>query len=254
MTLTRTMDATALNAVANHPDVRPWLGGEGPLDLNGAAQNPNNVVLVTEGGGFLLIKHEPGIYEVHTLFLPEARGPQLMGLVAEGLRFMFSATDCSQIQTKVPDGNLAAMRLAVAAGFQPMFRRDVAFTDPAGTVVGMEYLSLAFDRWRENDATLEGEGAAFHEALEAARLAAGAEWPDHPKDPAHDRAAGAASLMAKAGNCRKAVWLYNGWARLAGYPLITLASENPPVIDMSVGDIRAIVQASPSGMEVLLCR
>ena len=31
--LRRTMDAERLNEIANNADVRPWLGGEGRIDL-----------------------------------------------------------------------------------------------------------------------------------------------------------------------------------------------------------------------------
>lgn len=252
--LNRTMDATRLNEVANHPDVRPCLGGVGVLDLSTVFADPANVAMTGEHGGFVLIRQEPGLYEAHSMILPEGRGSQAMEAASQTLRYMFTATDCVEVQTQVPAGNVGADRLSAAMGFTPIFERQKAWPTPNGDPVAISYRSLTFDVWRGRDATLEGVGLELHEAMETAREKAGAEWPDHAEDPAHNRAAGAAVLMARAGNARKAVWLYNRWARLAGYPGIGLVSEAPAIIDMSVGEVKFVVQMNGPDMEVLLCR
>ena len=93
-------------------------------------------------------------------------------------------------------------------------------------------------------------GAWFHAALEAAKEAAGTLRESHPVDAVHDHMVGAAVLMVRAGQVEKAVRVYNVWASSAQYAPIALLRTRPTVIDVQ----DAIVEAGPSGMEVLRCR
>lgn len=246
--LKRTLDGESLTAVANHPDVRPWLGGEGDIDLRAAVANPLNVALVNEHGGFVAIRHEPAIYEVHTLFRKEGRGAHLIEAAAESFRYMFAATDCIEIQTKVPAGNVAAHRLAQIVGFQPVFEREKAWIGPDGGLASISYRSLSFDAWRAKDNSIERAGNWFRKSLSEGANA------EVAADPAHDRAVGAAVLMVQAGNARKAVWLYNRWARHAGLAPMTMLSEAPVVLEMTAGTSVLAVEARGTAMEVLSCQ
>jgi hypothetical protein len=69
----RTMNAALFDAVCNHPDVRPWLGGEGPIDTGPMLSNPGNYGLFGEGGGFILVAGPAASFEVHSQFVPEDR-------------------------------------------------------------------------------------------------------------------------------------------------------------------------------------
>jgi hypothetical protein len=232
----RTFDARFLNEVANHPDVRPWLLGEGPLDLTETLLDPRNIGLVFGGGGWLLHWQEPGVYEAHSMFLP---GSNATTFLKDGLRFLFTETDCLKIVTKVPDDNPRAKGLARAAGFREIFR--------SGKVSCQE---LTFDRWKTMDDVIAEKGHWFHEKLEQIKRDAGSVLPVHDDDDSHDRAVGATALMCLANNAAKGVFTYNAWARLAGYQQIDLLSMTPPVIDVK----DAIVQIRNGDMEVMLCR
>ena len=70
----RTLSAAYFNEVANHPEVSRWLHADGKIDFTGLIENTDNIALQADGGGFLLVKLQDAIYEVHSLFLPEARG------------------------------------------------------------------------------------------------------------------------------------------------------------------------------------
>lgn len=248
--LRRTFDPKRFNEIANHGDVRPWLGGgDGPLDLSALVGNPANVALMGEHGGFIGHKIDQGLYEVHSLFLPEGRGENALECMREGARFMFCATDCAELITKCPDENRGALGLARSAGFQEMFRREQAWRHGGG-LVGCSYQNLTLNRWRGRDPKIEGVGHWFHEKLTAAKRAQGSDLPVHDDDPAHDRAVGASVLMVLAGNPRKAVWSYNRWAMFAGYAPIELVSEAPVVLDV----VDAVVTPNGFDMEVLLCR
>lgn len=248
--LRRTMDARKLNEVANHPEVRAWLGGgAGAIDLSDLVSNPANVAFEGAHGGFIAHKQGDGVYEVHSLFVPEGRGEFVMEAAREAQRFMFCATDCTELRTKCPDGNAAALGLCRAGGFQHLFRREKCW--PAnGEMVGASYHSLNIQRWISRDDQVAEVGHWFHEKLTEAKLSDGSDRPVHDDDEAHDRYVGASVLMIKSGNPRKAVWSYNRWAVFAGYAPIKLLSDAPVIIDV----VDAVVAPRGDDMEILLCR
>lgn len=235
MPIKRTFDAAALNDVANSADVRPWLLGEGVIDLTAAVGNPSNVTLQADGGGFVMLNAGDGDYEVHSIF---ARGAKTAPAAMQaGFDYMFTSTDCVRLTTKVPDGNSHAFRLADAGGFKVLFRNAVS---------GVACMELTLDRWVAGCADLEAEGEWFHTRIdEAAR-----NLPAHPADAQHDRAVGAAVRMIQRQNVMKGVGFYNRWAAMAGYPGVKLLSLHPPILDM----IEAVVAVHGEDMEVLSCQ
>lgn len=239
----RTFDPTFLNTVANDPAVHPSLGTDDAIDLGSIVADAGNIALQSDFGGFVLTKHEPGVYEVHSLFLPGHKGHPAQAMRA-AQEWVFTRSDCSLIYSKVPKSNERAKGFAVAGGLRTLFERDDARLGPC------EYAELDVMRWAMGNADLEQHGEAFHAALEAAKAAKGSTLPTHPHDSAHERAAGAASLMFQRGQPVKAAALYNRWARFAGYAEINLVSLAPLVLD--TGD--AVVGLGDDGMEVLLCR
>jgi hypothetical protein len=239
----RSFDPAFFNKIANHPDVRPWLGGKGALDLANAVMNIANFCLRADGGGFILIQHEPGIYEAHSLFLPDARIGSVRAM-RDGFDYMFTRTDCERIVTQVPDDNKPAQALARVAKFRPMFRREEAERGPTA------YVGLHLDDWAMENADLEKDGAWFHDGMERAKDRFGSSLPDHPHDPAHERAVGAAVRMVKAGNIDKAIAYYRRWSRFAGYPPLVEMSRNPLVFDVGAGVVATMIDGE---MEVLLC-
>lgn len=247
--LDRTMDATALNAVANHPDVRPWLGGDGPLDLTGMLADPANVAGLSAHGGFLAVAHGAGRYEVHSLFQPTRSAGETTRAMRAAVTYMFAATDAVELVTKVPDANLAAAGLARLAGFQLLFTMAAPWT--ADTRVPMHFNNLTLDRWALASPDARTLGTWLHDAMDAAKEAAGSTLGPHSADDdTHDRMAGAAILMVRAGHPVKAVEFYNRWATFAGYPAIRLLRKHPIVIDLE----GIIVEARPTEMEILQCQ
>jgi hypothetical protein len=240
----RTMDATFLNKVANHPEVRPWLGGDGVLNLEGLAADPANILLETDGGGWVLHAIMPSVYELHTMFLPEGRGRAYFAAAREALRWMFSRTDALEIVTKCPDDNGPARMAASVIGFRERFRREDAWAPG----VGISYQVFSVDDWFVRDKECLTAGRAFHEALEAAKVAAGSTLPVHPEDEAHDRAVGACALMIQGGYLAKGVSFYNRWSIFAGYA--TIEALSPTLVDVR----DAIVEVRDGQMGVLKCR
>lgn len=243
----QTMDPAFLARVANDPSVRPWIAA-GDHDLSeGVANlvtNPANVCLVTNHGGWVFQKLDPGIYEAHSLFLPAGRGRNFRDAAREAMRWLFTRTDCIDLLTKCPDDNGAARMAAAMMGFKERFRRDGIWH----TGAGVSFQGITIDGWAIRDKAAEEAGEAFHAALEAAKQAAGSEMPVHEADPAHDHFVGAAWLIAEAGNLAKAAAFYNRWAIFAGYG--SIAAVGPGMID--IGD--AVVTVRDGRTEVLLCR
>lgn len=238
----RTLDATRFNAISAHPDVRPWLGFDGELDLTALVRNPANICILTDNldGGYILVKLHPGLYAAHTLSLPSARGRPMLQLMRDGFAMMFTATDAVEITTMVPDGATAAARWAEVAGFRETFRRE-AFFPLSGQLVGASFRSLRYEDWVLSDGRNAILGEEFHAKLEAA------QDHIHPEDKVHDLWVGATILGCKAGNLTKSIGMYNRWASQSGYQQAVILSACPSVVD--IGD--AVVQLSSGQIEVL---
>lgn len=247
----REYSAENINSTVNHPEVRPWVGYPelGALDLTPIVADPNNVLLMGVGGGFICQMQEPGIYEVHTQFVPEHRGENTIRAALDGLRYMFTRTDCIELRTKVPHGNVAAEWLARRVGFVHQFTREHAWPTADG-MQPVKYYALTIDQWAGRTAELEASGEFFHDKLEAAKDAMGATAPLHDHDTAHDRYVGATVEMIGAGYIDKALTFYRRWAAFAGYGPIHAIAANPLVID--IGD--ALLAVRGDDFEVLLVR
>ncbi len=243
----RTMNAGFLNTIANHPEVRPWLGGVGPLDLTDVLADANNYAFQSEFGGLICEKLDTGLYEIHSLFLPEGKGAAAFKVMDETLRYMFVHTECQEIVTKVPDDNIAALGAARAKGFATSFRLETGWTTPEGLRTGMAIMRLPLSKWIGKDDLVEAKGVWFHERLEELTKNA---IPVHYDEAAHNRAVGASIMMAQAGNILKAIGSYNVWARIAQYPLIKPLSLVPLIIDMD----QAIIEFKGNDMEILKCQ
>lgn len=225
----RTLDASVFNRIANHPCVRPHLGGEGVLDLTANVENPDNYAFLTphDDGGYLVVNLQPGLYAAHTLALPSARGRPMLELMRDGFRFMFTATDAVEIVTTCPDSNEAGARWADAAGFRETFRREACF-NLNGRTVGASYRSLAYGDWVLRDKRNHREGQEFHDLL------ASLKPHNHPDDPVHDAWVGATIEGCIRGNICKSIAMYNRWSVQAGYVQSHILSVTPPLVN--IGD------------------
>lgn len=122
--LTFTRDATFLNEVANHPDVRPHLGGDNEtgstqsqIDLGPFLAREGNFALVNQWGGFIFEHEGEGVFNFHTEFLPDGRGRRAFAAAIEAEREMFETHGAHVLKTYVPRENLAALGLVRIVGF-----------------------------------------------------------------------------------------------------------------------------------------
>lgn len=115
-----TTDAAAVNAVVNHPAVRPFVGSpdEGEIDLSELTARAENLFLLGEHGGFALYWTAPFTREVHTFVLPKGRGAWARDAAGEGI-VIAVAHGTAVLWTRIPPGLPNVRAYAVRMGMRP---------------------------------------------------------------------------------------------------------------------------------------
>lgn len=120
MLIRRDIEGDTLNRIINHPEVRPWVMSEHQnLDFRILARDPRIFLLVGDPpiGSIVFGQVVTGVYEAHAAVLPQGRGEWMTELSEAAMRYMFMATDCIEILTRVLQGHVAAAALARRLGF-----------------------------------------------------------------------------------------------------------------------------------------
>lgn len=242
------MDARRLNEIANDPDVRPTLGGDGELDLSPLVADVRNFAYLEQHGAIVCLALGSGVYDIHSMFRPAGRGLAALQVMRDVADALFSTTDCVEARTTVPEDNASAAVMARKVGFKPLFSTRVPWT--GGQRVPADVFGWSLLGWALSSPAALELGGCFHDLLEDAKLDAGSVLEAHDDDEIHDRVVGAVGLMAMAGNGEKAIRFYNLWAQSAGYRPVELLQSRPIVVDLH----DAIVQVDAHGMKVLTCR
>lgn len=258
----RDYTATRINRVINDPSVKEMVAtpeqlveGAPLLDLGPVLSHLGNIALMTDEGGILAHKHEPGVYEIHTQFTETYRGVSCVKTVREMISWLFLHTDAQELLSKIPENNKPALGLVRAINGKFEFSREMVYPLPAGGLCGIDYYALRFADWIGNDwvvRELLPIGQEFHRALDTKREAFGAAPDSHPEDISHDIRVGATVEMIWAGQTDKGLTLYNRWARFAGYAEIRLVSYQPLVLD--IGNTVLAVDTAGKDFEVISCR
>jgi hypothetical protein len=247
-TIERRFDAHLINKIANIPDVQRWVRGyaQVPLDLSNVAADDANVLLTGQHGCMMFMPKLPNIFECHTLIAPAGRGEWGKTFVQACFHQIFTLTDCLEVVTKIPKGNLGARVMAKLCHFTPEFVQKAGWVldlDP----IPAEWFSLHVQTWMRTAPGLRERGVWFHDRLEAAFKRLGREEENHPDDEVHDRHVGAAVELLLGGQVDKAVVFYNRWAAMAGYAPIEIACPNPLLVDIG----SAVLRFTDDGFDVL---
>jgi len=251
----RETDPTEIVRIMNDPGVFPSISLPGQdrfhVDkVKSVLDDPRTILLMCDGGGIFFHPDEPGLYEVHTNFLPTRRGKYALEASMACYRWMFTHTDAWMLQTRVPAFNLAAQVFCGLVGASLYFERAKVWPTDDGPV-DMRYYTLALMDWaKKAKAGLIESGRAFHKRLSLEFERFGVTEPHHPDEDCHDAAVGLCAETIYGGQPEKAVILYNRWARFAGYGQIALMQLRPMVID--IGD--AILLVENNDFKVLKCR
>lgn len=245
--VSRARDASHINRIANHPDVRPTVAdvSVGEIDVTAAIKQPTTIALQGEFGAQVFYFIMPGVYEVHSLCLPEGRGRWMREFVRIALRTMFIQYPAWELVTRVPRGHLPARALTIANGFKVEFTRDDKCVF-RGEPVEIDIYRLGIHDWANNSDWALEMGRIFHDQLHAEARRIGITEPAHPDDPQHNRIAGAAVEMARLGQVVKSMLFYNRWSILARHAQIGIVTEFPPTFKMDIGNM----VIKPDGIEV----
>lgn len=225
--------AKRINRIVNDPSVYPWVCGrhEGELDLTPVIADPNNVLLMGQHGGVLFIQLQPGLYEAHSQCLEEGRGKWMVSFVTAAIHWMMTRTECFELMTRCPRGNLGARALARAVGGKFEFTNPRGWTRD-GKTIPADIFSITIQDWMRTAPGLVERGHWFHERLEAEYRKLGRTIAPREDYPVHDRYLGAACEMFLGNQAPKSCILFNRWARLADYAPIAICSMRPVAIDI----------------------
>lgn len=222
-----------LEGIANDPRVFPAVSVPGMARIDFGPAWHQCIGFEFDTGGWVLHRHEWGVYECHTLFLPKSR--QVREKAREVILFLFTCTDAVEIVTKVPADLPHAAALAKAVGFRWLYRREGAWPRESGAVA-VDYFRLSLEDWVVGNAVLEGLGTWFHDQLGAAHV-------NHAPDRVHDAYAGFAVVCGRQGRTAKGAAIYNRWARFNGFVPIR-------VVDGAVQFDGLTVRAGDQGLEI----
>lgn len=233
MIVERQTDAKRLNEIANHPSVYPWVHGSivGELDLSDVVSRPGNIVLLGEHGGIVFHAMQLGLFEAHTLVLPEGRGAWTERAVWDCLHWMFTRSNAVEILTRIPKGNYAARALV------KQIKGEFAWRAERGWVMDHEIIpadifSMTLQHWLTVAPGLEKAGEWFHGRLEEEFERLGHTEPQHEDDATHDRYVGATVEMIRGGQIDKAIITYNRWAAVSGYNPVSVVSTSPLTLNI----------------------
>ena len=142
--LYRTFDAERVNRIINDPAVLPWVSlGTGSVDASLIVGNPNNFCVFDDTGGFVFVRKDDGVFDVHTQFLPEGRGRHALIAARAAAAYMFERPECVALQTFCAHVNRAAIYLARKMGFV-RFEED-RILDSDGW-----FYRLTRDQWKQS--------------------------------------------------------------------------------------------------------
>lgn len=134
------------NDIANHPRVFPHVSqaGDGPVDFSPVWDEC--VGIQFETGGWVFHRRLPGVYEVHTLFLPKSRGVDAMA--GQALAFMFEHMGAEAIITQVARDLPHVRRLAERGGFVWFAEQKDGWLRESGPV-DVDFFELTREAWME---------------------------------------------------------------------------------------------------------
>jgi hypothetical protein len=172
-----------------------------------------------ERGGFALHEDESaiylfdpvatGVYEAHQAVAPELRSKSI-SLAREARDILFTTTDATEVLGRTPKDIPGARMVAVKSGFRPLF--DLGDIE----VLSLDVLQWAARarRYRKHGEHMRADGLVSDDVPEL-----------------HDQYIGIAIECARHGQLDKGVWLYNQYARVAGYLPAGVYARIPPVLD-----------------------
>lgn len=149
-------DVPFINAVLNHPAVRPHIwSGRHELD----AEETINVLwtVVVPGSGVMMAEAlGDGQYLGLTAFLPEAWGFEAVGAMRRAIEKIFTETDCHRLYGSVKPNNPRAGRNLIGLGFKEVAQKGNRITGH------IDYLDILDERVFKQTAKSGWAGKALY--------------------------------------------------------------------------------------------
>lgn len=119
--LERTFAALAVNALVNHPEIRPFAGGDPrvALDLADAVENDRNVFLMGEHGGFIFTWCAPACFEGHAMVRSPGRGKWGAAAARNAIEHMANEHGARHLWCRIQPERREVRSFVCAAGFTP---------------------------------------------------------------------------------------------------------------------------------------
>lgn len=117
----RATDAALHNIIANHPEVKPTIFyGEGEIDFSPLFEAEDQYVLLHDGVGAASIFEwsAPGVWQGHSMFLPDSRGKNGINAGRAMVAWMFDY-GAEMIWGQTPLDNRPAQMFNRLLGFKP---------------------------------------------------------------------------------------------------------------------------------------
>lgn len=230
-------DAAKINELINHPGVYEVIRGTvtEALDMSALVGKAPHVVMTCDHAGMIFICHQPGMYELHSVFLPQQDRVKSMAWARDVFDWMFTHTDACEIITKCPQTNPAAKMAAIKNGFlfewltRPLWPSD-------DFLVPFYVYSLRIERWAQRATHMQALGHSFHDALHSQYADKGMDIVTHAEDLLHDQYVGIAVAMMV--NPFKAADFYNRWAVMNGYAKMFIEELQPLIINITESRLR----------------
>lgn len=127
------------NHIANHPEVKPTLGyNDDYTDFSPLLDHPESYILLSDGKGFgaVLEWSAPGVWQAHTMALPEARGKGV-GSAKEMVEWM-RKEGARMVWGMTPKDHVVANKFNLKVGFKP----DGEGEDAHGVPVNLYIMEL----------------------------------------------------------------------------------------------------------------
>ena len=111
----RATDPAHLEAIANHPRIRPFIGGDPSVPVKAGQSWARTVALEWPEGGVIFIAETPAVYSAHLVFQRKTKDP--LPRCLEALDYLFGL-GASAVVADIPPGYRHVRRIAQAAGMK----------------------------------------------------------------------------------------------------------------------------------------
>lgn len=109
-----------INAVTNHPDVRPFLGAPelGYVDVADVLEEDPSLLVYEYDGGFVLFRPlEHDVWEIHVAFEPRTWGVSAFSSIQKALKRLFAEEQVRMVLARPPVENVRTVKACERHGF-----------------------------------------------------------------------------------------------------------------------------------------